>query len=97
MIVHVAPRCIELISSIRGQRSVYAIDLSNVVGVTMLEDDPADVMAIGVDFACGEHVIAGRYDDWAEMGYDFGKLRVLCSLPAWPATWLSSWAGEHIN
>jgi hypothetical protein len=86
MIRHLAPRRVALVSATGGTQCSLELELSNIVEVALL-DDPSGGFNVVVDFSSGKQIVAGRYDDASAAGRDFGKLRVLAGLPAWPEEW----------
>ncbi|PPQ31797.1 hypothetical protein [Rhodopila globiformis] len=81
MIVHVAPRCVALVSK-DWPSSDISIDLNTVLGVD-LKTDAARRVHLVVRFTNGTRVTACTYARMAEAGPDCGRLRVLAGLPAW--------------
>jgi hypothetical protein len=81
MIVHVAPRCVALVSRDRPQSEV-SIDLNTVLGVDLRTDAARRVILV-VRLTNGTRVIACTYARMAEAGTDCGRLRILAGLPAW--------------
>jgi hypothetical protein len=81
MIVHIAPRCVALVSK-DGPQSDVSIDLNTVLGVD-LRADAARRVDLVVRLTNGTRVIACTYARMAEAGPDCGRLRVLAGLPAW--------------
>jgi hypothetical protein len=91
MIMHVAPRCVSVVSHFKGASLVQQLFLDTVLGVDLSDDKPNELTLV-VDLLGGKRIVAGRYRDPAKAGADFGKLRILLGLPAWPEEWQQSGA-----
>jgi hypothetical protein len=86
MIKHVSPRCVAVISHLNGTREVHELTLDTVLAVH-LSDDYGGGLKLIVDWFSGKRTIVGHYRDPSAAGGDFGKLRILLGLPAWPQEW----------
>ncbi len=82
MIMHVAPRCVAVVSHMNGVPAIHQVKLDSVATVD-LSDRNAGEFHLIVNLLSGRQLSVSRYSDPA----DFGKMRVLMGLPAWPEEW----------
>lgn len=86
MIRITSPRCFTVDSDLPEQIEAQQFRLDDILTVELVEG-PRHGNALAVDLLSGQRVIAGRYSDPSEAGADFGKLRVLLGMSAWPDEW----------
>jgi len=86
MIMHVAPRCVAIVSHLNGVPAIHQIKLDSIATLDLSDRNAGECQLI-VHQISGRQSSISRYSDPAEAGADFGKMRVLMGLSAWPEEW----------
>lgn len=83
MINVISPRCVAIHSDLPASAGAQQFRLDDILSIDLIEG-PRHGETLTLDLLSGQHVVAARYVDPGEAGADFGMLRVLLGMSAWP-------------